>query len=61
MSKVKAPLLSISASGKIADSIVFGNWKGNKYARASALGYNMSGFNFYVQQYIAQGIYPTLP
>ena len=103
MSKVKGPLLSISASGKIADSIVFGKWKGVKYARAymappynpqssaqtaqrtkfsaavalwqgkdasvksdwnaraQALGYNMSGFNFFVQQYIAQGADPTLP
>ena len=61
MSKVKGSLLSISASGKIADSIVFGKWKGIKYARASALGYNMSGFNFYVQQYMAQGTDFTLP
>ncbi|GBE27447.1 hypothetical protein BMS3Bbin03_01372 [bacterium BMS3Bbin03] len=34
MSKVKGPLLSISASGKIADSIVFGKWKGIQCARA---------------------------
>lgn len=29
--------------------------------RAKQLGYNMSGFNFYVQQYLAQGAAPTLP
>jgi len=29
--------------------------------RAKELGYNMSGFNFYVQQYLAQGMEPTMP
>lgn len=33
MAKVKGPLLSLSASGQIGKSIVFGDWRGVKYAR----------------------------
>jgi len=33
MAKVKGPLLSLDARGKIADTIVFSNWKGIKTAR----------------------------
>lgn len=33
MAKVKGPLLSLSATGQIAKSVVFGDWRGVKYAR----------------------------
>ena len=33
MAKVKGPLLSLGASGQIGKSIVFGDWRGVKYAR----------------------------
>ena len=33
MAKVTGPLMSMSASGKIADSIVFSIWKGTAYVR----------------------------
>ena len=33
MAKVTGPLMSFSASGKIADAIVFGSWKGNNVVR----------------------------
>lgn len=33
MAVVKAPLLSLGASGKLAGTIVFGTWKGRKVAR----------------------------
>lgn len=33
MAKVKSPLLSLSASGSIAKTITFANWKGNAYVR----------------------------
>lgn len=33
MAKVKGPLLSLGASGSIAKSVVFGDWRGVKYAR----------------------------
>lgn len=33
MAKVKGPLLSLGASGQIAKSVVFGDWRGVKYAR----------------------------
>jgi len=33
MSKVTAPLLSFGASGQVGKSIVFGTWRGVKYAR----------------------------
>jgi hypothetical protein len=33
MAKVKGPLLSLSASGAIAKSVVFADWRGVKYAR----------------------------
>ena len=33
MAKVSAPLFSIDASGQFAKAIVFGAWKGIKYAR----------------------------
>ena len=33
MAKVTGPLMSMSASGKIADAIVFSIWKGTKYVR----------------------------
>lgn len=33
MAKVTGPLMSMSASGKIADAIVFGAWKGVNYVR----------------------------
>jgi len=33
MAKVKGPLLSLSASGQIGKAIVFGDWRGVKYAR----------------------------
>lgn len=34
MVKLKAPMLSLDASGKLADAIVFAKWKGRHYARA---------------------------
>jgi len=34
MVKLQAPVLSLDASGSIADSIVFSKWKGRPYARA---------------------------
>lgn len=34
MVKLKAPMLSLDASGKLADAIVFSKWKGRNYARA---------------------------
>ena len=102
MAKVDGPLLSLDASGTIANTLTFSKWKGINYVRqkvnpsnpqtaaqttqrtifadavalwqtkdaatktswndrAKALGYNMSGFNLFVQQYIAQGIDPVLP
>lgn len=33
MAKVKGPLLSLGASGQIGKAIVFGDWRGVKYAR----------------------------
>jgi len=33
MAKVTGPLMSMSASGKLGDSIVFSIWKGNAYVR----------------------------
>ena len=33
MAKVKGPLLSLSAQGQIAKSVVFADWRGVKYAR----------------------------
>lgn len=33
MAKVKGPLLSLGASGQIGKSLVFGDWRGVKYAR----------------------------
>lgn len=33
MAKVKGPLLSLGASGQIGKSVVFGDWRGVKYAR----------------------------
>lgn len=33
MAKTTAPLLSFGASGKLADTLVFGRWKGVDYAR----------------------------
>lgn len=33
MAKVTGPLMSISASGKIADTLVFGSWKGRNVVR----------------------------
>lgn len=36
MAKVTGPLFSMSASGKFADSLVFGNWKGINYVRKYA-------------------------
>lgn len=33
MAKVKGPLLSLGASGQVGKSIVFGDWRGVKYAR----------------------------
>ena len=102
MAKVSGPLLSLGASGTIANTLTFSNWKGQAYVRqritpynpqstnqtsqrtkftdavvlwqgkdtstkgdwntrARQLGYTMSGFNFFVQQYLAQGEDPTLP
>lgn len=34
MAKVTGPLLSLGASGKIADTLVFGSWKGLRVARS---------------------------
>jgi len=92
MARVTGPLLSIDASGKLADTLVFSHWRGIKYARmwlvptnpdtalqqarraliADAVahwkvelaetqqamrdyqgGQPFSGFNYLVQQYIA--------
>ena len=99
MAKVEGPLFSISAGGKLADSIVFANWKGIPYVRkyvipsnpqtagqtairdafrayveqwqllivgdkeswtnrSKELGYQFSGFNFWVQQCFEQTIDP---
>jgi hypothetical protein len=33
LAKVTGPLLSVDASGKIADTIVFSRWRGKKYVR----------------------------
>lgn len=40
MAKVTGPLMSMSASGKIADSIVFASWKGTAYVRQWLKPYN---------------------
>ena len=100
MVKVTAPLLSLAASGTIANAITYATWKGIKYGRlrvipqnpktaaqtaqrtlfsnavlgwhaedapskaeweAAASGTAMSGFNYYVQQYIAAGDDPGSP
>lgn len=34
MVKLKGPMMSLDASGKLADAIVFAKWKGRNYARA---------------------------
>lgn len=34
MVKLTAPMLSLDASGKLADALVFAKWKGRNYARA---------------------------
>jgi len=105
MAVLKGPGLSIDASGKFADTLVFSKWKGINYARrwlkphnprtdaqraqrhelatavfawqqldtatqeswnVAAKGLAMSGFNYYVQQYIKQNCLlenkqPTIP
>ena len=33
MARVSGPLMSFSASGKIADALVFASWKGRDYVR----------------------------
>jgi len=33
MAKVAGPLLSVDASGKVADALVFSRWRGQKYVR----------------------------
>lgn len=40
MAKVQLPLLGVSASGTIGDSITFGNWKGINYARQRVIPAN---------------------
>lgn len=37
MAKTEAPLLSLSASGAIANTLVYGKWKGRNYARGYAV------------------------
>lgn len=100
MARVQGPGLSIDASGKIADVLVYAKWKGINYvrqwvipynprtpgqvairdkfasyvdnwktncdqpckdswnARCKELGYQMSGFNFFIQQCFSQNIVP---
>ena len=40
MAKVKGPLLSLSASGSIADSMTFGKWKGVNTCRIKSVPTN---------------------
>ena len=40
MATVKAPLMSLDASGTIGESIVFSKWKGRNYVRRHAIPYN---------------------
>lgn len=40
MAKLKAPLMSIDARGKLADTLVFSGWKGLKVARSYAVPAN---------------------
>lgn len=40
MSKVSGPLMSMDASGKLADAIVFSKWKGRNYVRQLVIPYN---------------------
>lgn len=105
MAKVWGPALSIDASGTVADTLTYSNWKGVKYARmwfspsnpqttnqmiqrskfssavlgwqgqsstvktawnTAATAYKLSGFNYFVQQYLDQGSYlsnqmPVIP
>lgn len=42
---------------QVKDASTQGDWND----RAKELGYNMSGFNLFVQQYISQSGDPTLP
>lgn len=40
MAKLTAPLLSFGARGKVADTLVFANWKGREYARSYSIPAN---------------------
>ncbi len=43
MAKVKAPLFSLDARGKIADTLVYAVWKGLNYCRKYVIPFKVLG------------------
>lgn len=56
MARLTAPLLSLGASGKIGDAIVFADWKGINYARRWVVPANPQS----IAQQEVRGIFSTL-
>jgi len=56
MARLTAPLLSLGASGSIAKSLVFANWKGINYARVHVIPENPNT----VDQQEVRGVFATL-